>query len=72
MSLLGKFSATIETKSILTTAPFYVTQGNSGNLFSYMISVDLQVVSEIHSLETNKVDYLCQKYSKVFEGIGKL
>lgn len=48
VSLLGKFSATIETESKLTTAPFYVTQGKSGNLLSYMTSVDLQVVPEIH------------------------
>ena len=61
VTLLGKFQATVETESKLTTAPFYVTQGNSGNLLSYMTSVDLQVIPEIHSLETSKVDYLCQK-----------
>ena len=47
VTLLGKFQATVETESKLTTAPFYVTQGNSGNLLSYMTSVDLQVISEI-------------------------
>ena len=72
VTLLGKFQATVETESKLTTAPFYVTQGNSGNLLSYMTSVDLQVIPEIHSLETSKVDYLCQKYSKVFAGIGQM
>ena len=58
VTLLGKFQAT---ESKLTTVPFYNIQGNSGNLLSYM-TVDLQVISEIHSLETSKVDYLCQKY----------
>ena len=72
VTLLGKFQATVETESKLITAPFYVTQGNSGNLLSYMASVDLQVIPEIHSLETSKVDYLCQKYSKVFAGIGQM
>ena len=71
VTLLGKFPATVETEGKLTTAPFYVTQGNSRNLLSYMTSVDLQVLPVIHSLETSKMDYLCQKYSKVFAGIGQ-
>ena len=36
VTLLRKFQATVETESKLTTAPFYITQGNSGNLLSYM------------------------------------
>ena len=72
VSLLGKFQATVETDNKLTTAPFYVAQGNSGNLLSYMTSVDLQVIPEINTVETSKVDYLCQKYSSVFKGIGQM
>ena len=72
VSLLGMFQATVETESKLTTAPFYVAQGKSGNLLSYMTSVDLQVIPEIHAVENSKVDYLCQKYSNVFKGIGQL
>lgn len=56
----------------MTTAPFYITQGNSGNLLSYQTTVDLQVIPEIRSLEASKVDHLCQKYSEVFSGIGKM
>ena len=72
VSLLGMFQATVETESKLTTAPFYVAQGKSGNLLSYMTSVDLQVIPEIHAVENSKLDYLCQKYSNVFKGIGQL
>ena len=46
VTLLGKFQATVETEGKLTTAPFYVTQGNSRNLLSYMTSVDLQVLGK--------------------------
>lgn len=72
VSLLGKFQATVETESKMTIAPFYITQGNSGNLLSYQTTVDLQVIPEIRSLEASKVDHLCQKYSEVFSGIGKM
>ena len=72
VSLLGKFQATVETESKMTTAPFYITQGNSGNLLSYQTTVDQQVIPEIRSLENSKVDHLCQKYSEVFSGIGKM
>lgn len=56
----------------MTTAPVYVTKSKSGNLLSYMTSVDLQVIPEIHSLESSKADELCKKYSHVFTGIGKM
>ena len=39
VSLLGKFQATVETSDKMTSAPFYVTKGKSGNLLSYTTSL---------------------------------
>lgn len=72
VSLLGKFQATVETESKLTTGPFYITQSNSGHLLSYQTIVDLQIIPEIRSLETSKVHQLCQKYSEGFRDIEKI
>ena len=35
VTLLGKYQATVETERKLTTSPFYVTQGKSGNILIY-------------------------------------
>ena len=72
VSLLGKFQATVETTDKITSAPFYVTKGKSGNLVSYTTSVDLQVIPEIHLLHSSKVEQLFKKYPQVFKGIVKL
>lgn len=47
LKLMGKFQATIETDSKITTAPVYVVQGKYGNLLCYDTSVELNIVSEI-------------------------
>ena len=72
VSLLGRFQATVETSDEITSAPFYVTKGKSGNLLSYTTSVDLQVIPEIHSLHLSKAEQLFEKYPQVFKGIRKL
>ena len=72
--LLGKFIGTLETQHKITTATIYVTKGASGCLLCYDSAVELQVIPEIamFSSDNNKAEQLCQKYSSVFEGIGKL
>ena len=62
----------METESKMTTASFYITQVSSGNLLSYQTTVDLRVIPELRSLETSKVEHLCQKYSEDFSGIGEM
>ncbi|VDI02758.1 Hypothetical predicted protein [Mytilus galloprovincialis] len=68
---MGKFHATIETDHKITTAPVYVMKGRYGNLLCYDTSVDLSIVPVISSV-ADKHEILCNKYSDVFNGIGKL
>ncbi|VDI15600.1 Hypothetical predicted protein, partial [Mytilus galloprovincialis] len=71
LKLMGKFHATIETDHKITTAPVYVMKGRYGNLLCYDTSVDLSIVPVISSV-ADKHEILCNKYSDVFNGIGKL
>ncbi|XP_053380302.1 uncharacterized protein K02A2.6-like [Mercenaria mercenaria] len=71
VKLLGKFVTTVETKQKYTTAEILVTEGKSGNLLSYLTSVELQVIPEIQTLQHSKVDEICKNYNSVFTGIGK-
>ena len=71
LGLMGKFNATIETDSKITTAPVYVVKGKYGNLLCYDTSVELNIVPVIASV-SNGHEILCAKYSEVFKGIGKL
>ena len=72
--LLGKFMGTVESKDKITTANFYVTKGSSGCLLSYESAVGLQIIPEISviSSSSSKSEQLCETYSSIFEGIGKL
>ena len=72
--LLGKFIGTLETRHKFTTATIYVTKGASGCLLCYDSAVELQVIPEISvfTSDSSKTEQLCQKYSSIFEGIGKL
>ena len=72
--LLGKFIGTLETTHKITTAIIYVTKGSSGCLLCYDSAVELQVIPEISMFTSgsSKAEQLCQTYSSIFEGIGKL
>ena len=72
--LLGKFMWTIESKDKITTATIHVTKGSSGCLLCYESAFEMQVIPEISVFTSGstKVEYLCQKYSSIFEGICKL
>ncbi|XP_060594467.1 uncharacterized protein LOC132748833 [Ruditapes philippinarum] len=72
VTLLGKFQAQIESKSKITSAPVYVTKGNSGNLLSYQTSVDLDIIPVINAVTHSNVDELCKKYQSVFTGMGEM
>ena len=71
LKLKGKFETTIETGSKIAPATVYVVEGSHGNLLGYQTLVDLQVVPCISSLSP-KHEQLCEQYSTVFNGIGKL
>ncbi|MCG8046748.1 MAG: aspartyl protease family protein, partial [Candidatus Thiodiazotropha endolucinida] len=72
--LLGKFIGTLETAHRITTATIYVTKGDSGCLLCYDSAVELQVIPAIamFTSSSSKAEQLCQKYSSIFDGIGKL
>ena len=72
--LLGKFMGTVESKDKITTTNFYATKGSSGCLLSYESAVGLQIIPEISviSSSSSKSEKLCETYSSIFEGIGKL
>ncbi|XP_062610353.1 uncharacterized protein K02A2.6-like [Saccostrea cucullata] len=72
LDIMGKFQATIENKNKIEIADVYVVKGNSGSLLGYDTCVQLQIVQKIASLSDDKIEILCQKYPKVFNGIGKL
>jgi hypothetical protein len=71
LELIEKFQATIETDSKITTATMYVVKGKHENLFCYDTSVELNIVPIIASVSSSS-EILCNKYSDVFKGIGKL
>ena len=78
LPIKGKFTGTIETSNKITTAMFYVINGNYDSLISYETSVELGLVPEINSVTSNSVKdsgnvkNLINEYSGLFEGIGKL
>jgi hypothetical protein len=71
LELIGKFQATIETDSKITTATMHVVKGKHENLLCYDTSVELNIVPIIASVSSSS-EILCNKYSDVFKGIGKL
>ena len=66
-----KFQTTIETDSKITTATMHVVKGKHVNLLCYDTSVELNIVPIIASVSSSS-EILCNKYSDVFKGIGKL
>ena len=78
LPIKGKFTGTVETSNKITTAMFYVINGNYDSLISYETSVELGLVPEINSVTLNSVKdsgnvkNLINEYSGLFEGIGKL
>ncbi|XP_052806647.1 uncharacterized protein K02A2.6-like [Mya arenaria] len=72
LTIKGKYTFTVETKSKVTAAEFHVVQGSSVTLISYQTSVELGIVPVINSVNSNKYEELCDKYQSVFTGLGKL
>ena len=63
----GKKTCTVETDSKITTADFHVVPGNKETT-----AVQLQIIPTICALSPNRYMDLCEKYHKVFHGLGKL
>ena len=72
LTIKGKYTFPVETKSKVTVAEFHVVQGSSVTLIGYQTSVELGIVPVINSVNNSKYDQLCDKYQSVFTGLGKL
>ena len=72
LPIKGKYTCTVETDSKITTADFHVGSGNKETIISYQTAVQLQIIPTICALSPNKYIDLCDKYHKVFHGLGKL
>ena len=72
LPIKGKYTCTVETDSKITTADFHVVSGNKENIISYQTAVQLQIIPSICAVSQNDYELLCNKYNKVFQGLGKL
>ena len=82
MNIRGKFSAEISGNNATVSSTVYVTSEGKGNLLSYETAVLLGYVPEICEVNkvgesipektTDRYSKLCEEYSDIFEGIGKL
>ena len=62
---------TIETDNKITTATMHVLKGKHENLLCYDTSVEFNIVPMLASVSSSS-EILCNEYSDVFKGIGKL
>ena len=82
MNIRGKFSTEISGNNATVSSTVYVTSEGKGNLLSYETAVLLGYVPEICEVNevgesipektTDRYSKLCEEYSDIFEGIGKL
>ena len=75
LHVLGKFSATIESKSKRVEDTLYVVKGSGGSLLSWKMSRDLnllQTVQQINEVPRPKPAQLVAEYDELFHGLGKL
>ena len=85
LPIIGKFEATLETKSKLTVADLHVVKGNNVCLLSYetatnlgLVTVHVQQINSSKIPDANKqkrplsLTGVLQKYPNLFNGIGQL
>ena len=67
LPVLGKFSASVTSKVINTSADvqFYVIQGGGGNLMSYQTATDLGLLHIVNSVSSSEASNLGFKHRKV-------
>ena len=77
LKLLGKFTASVSSKSVYDVADFYVVKGrsSSGSLLGCSTAVALgvfKIVNQVKETKSNKVDQLIGEFDEIFHGIGKM
>ena len=72
LNIKGNYTCTIESGSKFVTATVYVIPGNTDSIIGYNTAVELGIIPVIRSVSENNYENLCNKYSRVFQGLGKL
>ena len=54
------------------SATVYVIPGNTDSIIGYNTAVELGIIPVIRSVSENNYENLCNKYSRVFQDLGKL
>lgn len=79
LSVLGKFSTTLESETKKLHAKFFVVKGSSGFLLSWKTSQDLSLLQTVQQvkllpskLEAGTPSGLLAEYDDLFHGLGKL
>ena len=73
MEFEGKFTATVEKHNKIVPAEFLVVKGSHGSLMSYDLALELGIVNQIRNVaEHSKTDNICDRFPKVFKGLGKV
>ena len=71
LAIKGKFTCTVESAQKFTTAEFHVVADNNETIISYQTAVSLNIIPTIRSVTEKQYLDLCDKYAKVFQGLGK-
>ncbi|CAF0777128.1 unnamed protein product [Brachionus calyciflorus] len=61
---VGKFKTRVKHNGIYKSVEFIVTKGGSGNLLSYMSSVQLGIINEIRQVEVDSLDPSVIRYAE--------
>ena len=72
LAIKGKYTCTVESDQKFTTAEFHVVADNNETIISYQTAVSLNIIPSIRSVTEKQYSDLCDKYAKVFQGLGKL
>ena len=72
LAMKGKYTCTVESDQKFTTAEFHVVADNNETIISYQTAVSLNIIPCIRSVTEKQYSDLCDKYAKVFQGLGKL
>lgn len=72
LAIKGKHTCTVESAPEFTTAEFHVVADNNETIISYQTAMSLNIIPTIRSATEKQYSDLCDKYAKVFQGLGKL
>ena len=72
LPIIGQCSLLVESNKRYVERDFMIIQNNKETLISYELSVDLAILPEIKTIQTDDYKGLVQEHASVFKGLGKL